>query len=99
MESEIRDKPTDRRSERERAATRHRRNLRLRRERQEREPWEQASSLKLARANSLISDELDADPDDAARLRESRRQASEGKVRFWRGKDGGDQDGETGAGE
>jgi hypothetical protein len=99
MEPDIRNKPIDRRGDRERAATRRRRNVRLRRERQEREPWEQTSPPHLARTNSPISDELDADPKDAARLQEARRQAREGNVRFWPGNDGGNQEGETGAGE
>lgn len=86
MESKYKDK-----TGRERAAIRHRRQLRQRRDRQAREAWEQGNDLKdLARAHSPISDELDADPKDAARVLKSRQQVREGKVRFWR-VDGGDQ--------
>lgn len=74
----------------ERAASRHRRQIRQRRDRQERENWLEGRERDLPRTASPVSDELDANPRDAARLMRSRQQIREGKVRFWPA-DGGDQ--------
>jgi hypothetical protein len=77
---------------RERAATRHRRQIRQRRDRKDKENWTRGGlHHETMRAHSPISDELDANPNDAARLQKSRQQAREGKGRFWRPKDEGEK--------